>query len=147
MRHALLLAPMVIVASQIMAGCGGNNVSIGSSLAGLNCVDDSPNCISKRQATLNYMTNDPTRAWVRQRPTAQAYASGVRLFAFKKKKTELSCAELSVGQREADQAASVLRGPQGNSLSPAQISRGTLLAAEVGRELRREFRRRCKRKA
>lgn len=135
---------LIVSGSPLAAGCAGNSVSIGSSMAGLNCIDDSPDCISKRQSTLSYMTNDPTRAWVRQAPTAHAYASGVRLFAFKKKKSELSCDELKIGKREAEAAPHVLKSSAGSRLSPAQVSRGTLLAAEVARELRRELKRRCK---
>lgn len=133
----------IVAGCLAVAGCAGNSVSIGSPMAGLNCVDDSPSCISQRQATLRYMTNDPTRAWVRQTPTAHAYASGVRLFAFKKKKTELSCAELKIGKHEAEAAPRILKSAAGSSLSPAQVHRGTLLAAEVARELRRELGRRC----
>lgn len=129
------------------AGCAVNTVSVNSPLAGLSCVDDSVDCITKRKTTLNYLINDPTRSWIRQRPTAQAYASGVRLFAFKKKKRELTCAELKIGRSEANAASKVLRGSSAKSLSPAQVSRGTIFAAEVSRELRREMRRRCKGKA
>lgn len=127
----------------LLAGCAVNTATVTSPMAGLSCVDDSADCIRKRQATLRYMTNDPTRAWVRQRPTAKAYASGVRLFAFKKKKAELSCAELQLGKSEADAARSVLR-TSGSGLTPAQVSRGTMLASEVSRDLRREQSRRCK---
>ncbi len=135
---------LVPVLAAFSAGCAINTVSVNSPLAGLSCVDDSPDCISKRKKTLNYLTNDPTRSWIRLRPTPQAYASGVRLFAYKKKKKELTCTELKIGHTEANAAAEVLRGSEAGSLSPAQVSRGTLLAAEVSRDLRREMRRRCK---
>ncbi len=138
---------LVVILAALGAGCAVNTVSVNSPLAGLSCVDDSVDCITKRKTTLNYLTNDPTRSWIRQRPTPQAYASGVRLFAFKKKKKELTCAELKIGRSEADAASKVLRGSEAKSLSPAQVSRGTILAAEVSRDLRREMRRRCKGKA
>jgi hypothetical protein len=73
---------------------------------------------------------------------AAAYASGVRLFAFKSKKKELSCAELQAGKREADAGPAILRAP-GNGLSHSQVSRGVILAHEVSRELGREIERRC----
>ena len=138
---------LVPVLAAFSAGCAFNSVSVSSPLAGLNCVDDSPDCISKRKTTLNYLTSDPTRSWIRQAPTPQSYASGVRLFAFKKKKKELTCTELKMGRTEADAARKVLRSSSAGSLSPAQVSRGTLLAAEVSRDLRREMKRRCKGKA
>lgn len=147
MPTALRPAILGACAAILLAGCALSTATVTSPLAGLSCVDDSADCIKKRQATLSYMTNDPTRAWVRQAPSAHAYASGVRLFAFKKKKSELTCDELKIGSNEAGNAGKVLRGPDGQSLTPAQVSRGTLLAAEVSRDLRRELSRRCNGKA
>jgi hypothetical protein len=126
------------------AGCsGGEAPQIGVTTSGLRCVDDTPHCISQRQATLKSLIADPSRSWAKQPPDAAAYASGVRLFAFKTKKKELSCAELKAARIEADGAGASLRA-SGNKLSPAQISRGIMLAGEVGRELGSEFSRRCK---
>ena len=49
------------------------------------------------------------------------------------------------GRREADGAAKSLRGPDGQGLSPAQISRASMFATEVSKELTTEMRaRRCK---
>lgn len=111
---------------------------------GMACVDDSQTCVSERGAALTHLMNDKQRAWVRQPATPESYASGVRLFAFKQKKKEMSCDELVIGRKEADAAPTTLRGPQGKGLSPAQVSRGVMLAGEVGRELDNEMKRRCK---
>lgn len=134
----LLIAPVEI------AGCNGGDLAGGTS-SGLTCVDDSPECVSRRQRTLRYLVEDEDRTWVKAHAPAEAYASGVRLFALKSKKKELSCDELAHARNEADRAPSVLRGPQGAKLTPAQISRGVMLASEVSRELAAEQRRRCKR--
>jgi hypothetical protein len=89
------------------------------------------------------MLADKSRSWVREAPTPKAHASGVRLFAFRSTKAELSCAELVHGREEAEAAPKALKGQQG--LSPAQISRASLFAAEVGKELGAEIRkRRCR---
>lgn len=112
--------------------------------AGLGCVDDSVECITKRQAALRQLVGDKERKWVKETPNAASYASGVRLFAYKTKKKELSCEELSAGRKEADGAPAVLRGPQAAQLTPAQASRGIMLAGEVSRELGNEIARRCK---
>jgi hypothetical protein len=138
MAHTRLLLALAIV----LQACSGNGVNVATPGAGLKCVDDSPACIAERQATMKAMLADPSRSWISQRPDAAAYASGVRLFAFKAKKKELSCAELQAGKREADAGPAVLRAP-GNGLSHSQISRGVILANEVGRELGRELVRRC----
>ena len=108
--------------------------------AGLSCVDDSLECVARREATLKAMLADGERRWVRERPTPLAHASGVRLFAFRSKRAELSCAELVHGRKEAEAAPKALKGQRG--LSPAQISRASMLAAEVQKELAAEIRRR-----
>ena len=113
------------------------------SRAGLSCIDDSSECVERRQTTLNAMLADKDRIWVREPPTPQAHASGVRLFAFRSKKSELTCEELAHGRKEAESAPKMLKGSQG--LSPAQISRASLFAAEVNKELAAEMKkRRCR---
>lgn len=126
----------------VLGGCGGNGVTITSPQAGLKCVDDSPACISQRQAALKSLQTDPNRSWVHQKPDAAAYASGVRLFAFKSKKKELSCAELQSARKEAEAAPAALRAP-GTGLSHSQIARSVILAGEISRELGNEYKRRC----
>jgi len=113
--------------------------------AGLSCLDDSPDCVESRQVTLKSMLADDKRAWVREPANPQAHASGVRLFAFRSQRKELSCEELAIGRREAESVPKALKGPEGKSMSPAQVSRTNLLAAEVAKELAAEMRaRRCK---
>ena len=113
--------------------------------AGLSCVDDSKECVDQRQTTLKSYLADNERKWVKEPTSPQAHASGVRLFAFRSRKKDLSCEELAHGRREADSAAKSLRGPEGKGLSPAQISRASMFAAEVSKELAVEMRaRRCK---
>ena len=113
--------------------------------AGLSCIDDSPDCVGQRQATLKSMLADEDRKWVKEPATPQAHASGVRLFAFRSRKKDLSCEELAIGRREADSVPKALKGPEGKSMSPAQVSRANMFAAEVSKELAAEMRaRRCK---
>jgi hypothetical protein len=129
-------------------GCLGILVSACSGMderSGLSCIDDSPDCIGQRQATLKSMMADGDRKWVKEPTSPQAHASGVRLFAFRSQKKEMSCEELAVGRREADSVPKALKGPEGKSMSPAQVSRTNMLAAEVSKELAAEMRaRRCK---
>lgn len=126
-----------------LSACGGGTepqVGIGPSLR---CVDDSVACVTQRQSALRSMMADRERRWVREPASVDAYAGGVRLFAYKTKKKELSCGELASGRREADAGPGVLRGPSGRHLTPAQVSRGVMLANEVSRELHTEMQRRC----
>lgn len=125
------------------AGCSVSSGIDADTRAGLRCVDNSPECISRRQTTLRHLENDQGRAWVKEPATPEAYASGVRLFAFKKKKTELTCDELAHGRREAEAARATLKSA-GATLTASQVARGTLLASEVAKELQAEMGRRCK---
>src|SRR4029077_12032132 len=101
--------------------------------------------VARAKVPLKTMTGDQARKWVRESATPQAHASGVRLFAFRSRKKEMSCEELAIARREADSVPKALKGPEGKSMSPAQVSRTNMLAAEVSRELAAEMRaRRCK---
>ena len=131
---------LALVASACSGGFGPED-----NRSGLSCLDDSPECVERRQSTLKLMLADKDRAWIKEPASAQAHASGVRLFAYRSRKKDLSCEELVQGKREADGASKSLRGPEGKGLSPAQISRATLFATEVSKELSAEMRmRRCK---
>lgn len=126
-----------------LAACGnGGPPELGAK--GLSCVDDSPGCIAQRGEALKELVGDKSRGWVRQPAPPAAYASGVRLFAYKQRKRELTCEELAIGRREADAGPGVLRGPEGKGLSTAQIARGVMLAQDISRELGNEIKRRCK---
>jgi hypothetical protein len=138
------MAAAVGLLGMLLSACTGL-FGPNESRAGLACLDDSPECIEQRQLTLKTMLADKNHEWVKEPATPQAHASGVRLFAFRSMKKEMSCEELAHARKEADTAAKMLRGPEGKSLSPAQISRATLFAAEVGKELAGEMKtRRCK---
>lgn len=127
----------------LASGCAGPETPL-TLESGLKCVDDTPECVARRQNSLRQLVAQNDRSWIRQPATAEAYASGVRLFAFKSKKKDLSCEELKIGQREADAGPAILRGSQGKTLTPAQVSRGVILAGEVSKELAREIARRCR---
>lgn len=127
-----------------LAACAVGPEPISSADAGLNCVDDSARCVGERQSVLRQLVADKERKWVRQPATPEAHASGVRLFAYKQTKRELSCEELDLGRKEAEGAPASLKSASG-ALTPSQISRGTMLAGEVSRELANEMKKRCKR--
>ncbi|MEZ5852848.1 MAG: hypothetical protein R3D68_19615 [Hyphomicrobiaceae bacterium] len=135
--------------SLLCIGLGGcsttqESISVGYTGGSTTCVDDSRQCIDQRQAALRAMMADRQRTWVRAPASPATHAAGVRLFAFKNKKKELSCEELAIGLKEAGAAPGVLRGSGGRGLSTAQIARGAMLATEVERELVAERRRRCR---
>jgi hypothetical protein len=127
-----------------LAACSSATVDTQARAPNFGCVDDSKACVDQRQATLKGLLADPKRTWVRDPASPGAYASGVRMFAFKMEKAKLTCDELGAGRREADGAPQALRGPSGQGLTPAQISRGVMFAGEVGKELTNEMKRRCR---
>ena len=135
-------ASLALAVASLLGGCAGMGDGPTKPL-GLDCVDDSPACVSERGGVLKSMMADKQRAWIRQPATPNAYASGVRMFAYRGTKKILTCDELAIGRKEADQASGVLKGPSGAGLTPAQVSRASILAAEVSRELQREAGRRC----
>ena len=125
-----------------VSACSGMS-GLEDNRAGLSCIDDSTECVERRQTTLNALLSDKDRGWVKEQPSPLAHASGVRLFALRSKKSELSCEELVHARKEADGAPKMLKGSQG--LSPAQISRASMFAAEVSKELTLEMKkRRCR---
>ncbi len=128
----------------LLGGCATSPPPVEFSKGGFSCVDDSLECISRRQSLLRQLVADPQRSWMKEPATPEAYASGVRLFAMKTKKKDLTCEELSRGHHEAEGATASLRSA-GGRLTPAQVSRGSMFAAEVSRELHNEMGRRCKR--
>lgn len=138
--RALLVAASILS----LTACATSDAPLELSKAGFSCVDDSLECINRRQALLRQLTADTSRSWMKEAPTPEAYASGVRLFAMKTKKREMTCDELDRGRREADGAQTSLRSA-GTRLTPAQVSRGSMFATEVGRELTNEMGKRCKR--
>ena len=140
-RRTTRLTAMVCVSLAVAACSNQGPPDIGPK--GLSCVDDSQGCVSERSVALSQLMADKQRGWVRQPAPAAAYASGVRLFAYKQRKKELTCEELGIGRREADAGPGVLRGPDGKGLTSAQIARGAMLSQEVSRELSNELKRRC----
>ncbi len=134
---------LAIAVAALLSGCANGSTANVIQSNGLSCVDDSTHCIQQRQYALKSMLADTSNSWVHQPVSAEAYASGVRLFAYKKKKKQLPCSDLRRGQQEAHNARTVLRGPAGSNLSSGQIARGAMLGTEVARELKREIRRRC----
>jgi hypothetical protein len=143
--RAALPMTCVATAACLLGACATSDPPVELSKPGYACVDDSIECINRRQGLLRQLQADQSRSWMKEQPTPEAYASGVRLFAMKTKKKELSCAELAQGRQEADRGPAVLRGAGGSKLTPAQVSRGVMFAGEVSRELGNEIGRRCSR--
>lgn len=139
----IFLPAFVVALASVLGACAAITLETSATdLPRADCVDDSKSCVDRRAAALKEMMSDKKHRWVRDPANAHSYAAGVRLFAFKSRKRDLSCEDLAYGKREADMAPGALNGPESGGLSPAQKSRGTMLAAEVSKELATEMRRR-----
>lgn len=139
-RTAVLTAALLALS----ACTTGLETTSGGLSSDLSCVDDTRACIEARQRALAVLTRDPGGGWVQTPPSPRVYASGVRLFAMKKTKATLTCENLKRARAEAARAEPLLKGQEADTLTPAQISRATMLADEVARELAREQSRRCR---
>ena len=121
--------PLVLFA--VFGGCGGPNVGTSS---GLTCVDDSPHCIERRQQTLSYLVDSNDRAWIKAHPPAEAYASGVRLFALQRKKKELTCEELTLRPQRGRKGAARLARTRGRQADAGSgLARGDPRQRSVAR--------------
>jgi hypothetical protein len=139
-RRPALAAALTGIGLAVSACSGG---LVDETRGSLTCLDDSNECVEQRQAALKSMIADKDRSWLKEPADAKAHASGVRLFAFRSQKGDMTCEELSYARKEAESAPKVMKASQG--LSPAQISRASLFAVEVNKELATEMRKkRCR---
>ena len=140
-RHASTVYNATLTLSLValaLVGCATNKLPKVAT-----CLDDSSGCISQRQATLNTMLADPNRAWVGKTPTPVVYATGVRLFAWRKSKSDLSCGELKSGIAETGGARTTL-AENIPGASKTRIGQIIALSDDVNRELKRTARgKRC----
>jgi hypothetical protein len=91
---------------------------------------------------LRTMVGDPTRSWMRQRPSFAAYANGTRLFAYRALRATLNCYELGVALDEIDAFRQALTNPPA-TLSVDRAIQIRRLSTDVANELRAELVRRC----
>ena len=107
------------------------------------CLDDSSSCIAQRKHSLNGLMADTSRAWIQQKPTAVVYATGVRLFAYRKSQSQLSCNELKIGIGETGGARQLLAGGISGA-SKTRLGQIIALSDDVNAELKRTARgKRC----
>lgn len=107
------------------------------------CVDDSKACIEKRGTALKGMLGDAKRSWVIRQETAASYATGVKLFAYRQKKTEMSCQELAHGREETRTAPQMLKPGSVSGMNDSRLAQVKDLSGQVSKELAKEFDRVC----
>ena len=88
-------------------------------------------------AQLKKLVNDPKRDWILERQSAEAYANGTRLFAYRLLRKRLTCGELKGALEDTSAAQSLLGAPN--------HQRARALTTAVAKELKSEHERRCRR--
>src|SRR5262245_26104331 len=89
----------------------------------------------KCASQLRMLVSDPVRNWAGQPQSADAYANGTRLFAYRALRKKLSCDELRRALVETETAGPSLHGPR--------YEAARKLMSDVRRELGAEKTRRC----
>ena len=92
---------------------------------------------------LKTMIDSPDRGWVGQRESADVYANGTRLFAYRALRKQLTCGELSLAVDELAAASQSLGGSV-SGVPPDQLSRTRALCSQVEGELAKEREARCR---
>jgi len=84
---------------------------------------------------LRVLVDDPKRDWIGQPQSADGYADGTRLFAYRVLRKKLTCGELKRAVDDTTAATALLQ--------PAHYEKVRSLATAVSRELRAEHGKRC----
>ena len=86
-------------------------------------------------AQLRVLVDDPKRDWVGQPQSADGYADGTRLFAYRALRKKLTCGELKRALDDTTAATALLQ--------PVRYEKVRTLATAVSRELKAEHGKRC----
>ena len=144
MSLRVLLAIASCAALLTMSACGtGSTFSLLPGFPGLGANEDAAtheadSCPTPEKCAtqLKILVTDPVRNWVGQPQSADAYANGTRLFAYRALKKKLSCDELRRALVETETATPSLKGPR--------YEGARKLMSDVRRELGAERTKRCR---
>ena len=111
----------------------GNDDTETASLAG----PTESTCQTPQQCAvqLKVLVDDPKRDWVGQPQSADGYADGTRLFAYRALRKKLTCGELKRALDDTTAATALLQ--------PVRYEKVRTLATAVSRELKAEHGKRC----
>ncbi len=99
---------------------------------GLDCLD-----------VLRAMIDDPKQSWMMRAPTAEEFANGTRLFAYRALKTTLECGKLRFANAELDWAIDTFSTNRVKGIDAAHRARVAALAEAVHDEIEGEIKKRC----
>jgi len=134
-----------LVALLCLAGCAGQE---GETPFGFPFFSNSKPPVADRDACgspqdcsarLKTLIKNPNREWIGVPQSADGYANGTRLFAYRALRKKLTCDQLQFAVEDTKAAISLLEKPQ--------YERAYALAGEVSREIAAEQIKRCRRTA
>ena len=139
------LVRLAIVAglAALTVACSSSEPAVEPANSATGCVDDSKACIEKRGAALRTMLADPRRGWVARPEAPAAYATGVKLFAYRGKKGEMTCAELAHGREETRTMPQALKPGSVPGMNDSRLAQVRDMSGQVNKELSKEFDRAC----
>jgi hypothetical protein len=132
----------MLVLLSLLSACStseGLKLPFGLAEANLTTVPPQPDsCPTPQECALELkrLVSDPNRDWIGRPQSADAYANGTRLFAYRILRKKLTCEELHRGLADTETASSSLKEPRYQRARP--------LAVEVLRELKAEHTKRCR---
>lgn len=133
MRLAVLFVTLLGLGGLFtLSGCGGVTTAGYENI----CLDDSGACVASRSAAFKELVDDKQHAWVNRPASRSLHASGVRMFAFKATKGQLTCAQLTAGINEASSVPGALAGSM-PGVSKDRITQAKALAEETRGELQK----------
>ena len=122
----------------LLAGCASpSGFSLFGGLGTENAVAETDTCGAPEAcaAELKRLVSEPRRDWIGRPQSADAYADGTRLFAYRALRKKLSCGELKIALQDTTAAATLLQTPR--------YERARTLTTAVGHELKIEQDKRC----
>jgi hypothetical protein len=131
-RTAQVVRP---AAGPVAAAPSGSSAKATPAVAG--CAG-SERCVAR----LKSMIDDPDRAWIGRREPPTTFVSGVRLFAYRALRTNLTCPELRSALQEIDAASRTFNAAV-PGVAPEQATRVKALCVQVRAELGAENAARC----
>jgi hypothetical protein len=143
LRVLLRVASSAALLTLSACGTGSNYSSLLAGFPGLGgnespATHEADSCPTPEKCAteLRMLVTDPVRNWVGQPQSAEAYANGTRLFAYRALKKKLTCDELHRALAETEAA--------GPSLQGSRYEGARKLMSDVRHELGAERTKRCR---
>jgi hypothetical protein len=96
-----------------------------------------------RGQALKAMLADPKRSWVTKPESPAAFATGVKLFAYRGVRDKMTCAELAHGRAETVTMPQTLKPGSVPGMNDSRLAQVRDMSGQINKELSKEFDRAC----